>query len=248
LVERGSDAAVATFYTEEIPTSGHRISLGEAAARHAAVRRLSEGDLVRLTDGRGHLGRGAIRSLTKRDFVVAVDEVASVPAAPLLEVLVPVADRDRMLWLGEKCAELAVTIWQPVMFARSRSVSPRGEGDSFRSKLRARMISALEQSGGAWLPQIRSEASLAAATATVAARTRYLLHRSGRRMVTSAVVSGAAIVVGPEGGLEAAEMEHLVASGWTPVSLAPTTLRFETAGIAAVSILRAGVSAANGET
>jgi 16S rRNA (uracil1498-N3)-methyltransferase len=47
------------------------------------------------------------------------------------------------------------------------------------------------------------------------------------------------VLLGPEGGLEEAETNALARAGWQRTRLAATTLRFETAGIAAVAIVRA---------
>jgi 16S rRNA (uracil1498-N3)-methyltransferase len=246
-VERGDRAPVAAFFVEELNIGGGDVSLGAPAAHHASVRRLSEGDAVRVTDGRGALGWGAIRRLKKGELVVELRGAEMVPAPPLLEVLVPVADRERMLWLAEKCAELAVTVWQPVVFARSRSVVPRGEGDAFATKVRTRMVAALEQSGGSWLPQIRRELSLDAAIAEVRARTRYVLDRSGQRLDPAEAPDGVAVTFGPEGGIQPDEHALLRAEGWSRATLSTTTLRFETAGIAAVAILRAGTYKAHAE-
>ena len=241
-MERRDRAAVATFYAPDLSGAGH-LSLGAAAARHAGVRRLGEGDAVRLTSGSGRIGTGTIRSLRNAELVVAVTATEEVPRLPSLEVLAPVADRDRMLWLAEKCAELAVSVWQPVVFARSRSVAPRGEGEGFAAKVRARMIAALEQSGGAWLPEIRRELPLESAARGVAARACYVLERDGGPIDTAQASEGAAVVVGPEGGIEPEEHALLERLGWRRAGLGPTTLRFETAGIAAVAILRAALTA-----
>jgi 16S rRNA (uracil1498-N3)-methyltransferase len=46
------------------------------------------------------------------------------------------------------------------------------------------------------------------------------------------------IALGPEGGLEEDERARLITAGWRPVSIAANVLRFETAGIAALAILR----------
>lgn len=246
-MERGDRAPLATFYAPDFPPSAEEVLLGESAAHHAGVRRLSSGDPIRLTNGAGVVGVGTIRSLGKREMVAEVRSVERVPPPPLLEVLAPVADRERMLWLAEKCAELAITVWQPVIFSRSRSVVPRGEGEAFAAKVRARMVGALEQSGGAWLPDIRRELPFEKAVATVTARTRYVLDRAGSRIDPADARDGAAVVFGPEGGIESNEQALLGASAWIRVALAPTTLRFETAGIAAVAILRAGTPAVNRE-
>jgi 16S rRNA (uracil1498-N3)-methyltransferase len=47
------------------------------------------------------------------------------------------------------------------------------------------------------------------------------------------------VLLGPEGGIEADELAFLEAHGWRPACLASTTLRFETAGIAAIAVIRA---------
>jgi len=47
-----------------------------------------------------------------------------------------------------------------------------------------------------------------------------------------------ALVVGPEGGLAREEVEALRAAGGVPVSLGPLVLRTETAGLAALAVLR----------
>ncbi|HET7631219.1 MAG TPA: RsmE family RNA methyltransferase, partial [Gemmatimonadaceae bacterium] len=153
---RGSKG-VATFFVEEQPRVGGTVTLSEAAARHAQVRRLREGDAARVVDGAGTIGTGQLVEVHRQDPSVRLQSVESVSRLPDLTLCVPVADRDRMLWLAEKATELGVTRWQPVQFARSRSVSPRGEGPAFAGKLRARIVSALEQSGGAWLPEIAPE-------------------------------------------------------------------------------------------
>ena len=47
------------------------------------------------------------------------------------------------------------------------------------------------------------------------------------------------LLVGPEGGLSATEIERLLAHGWTGIRLGPRTLRTETAGVAALAIIQA---------
>jgi 16S rRNA (uracil1498-N3)-methyltransferase len=87
---------------------------------------------------------------------VEIGEVEDVAPLPEVHLMVPVADRDRMLWLRKKRGARRHQL-APVLWRRSRSVTPRGEGPMFGAKVRGRMISALEQSGGAHLPQIYPE-------------------------------------------------------------------------------------------
>jgi 16S rRNA (uracil1498-N3)-methyltransferase len=196
---------------------------------------------VRLSDGAGKVAHGTIVSLSRDALVVQVDEVVGVPPPPPIHLRAPVADRDRMLWLAEKAAELGVSSWQAVRFLRSASVSPRGEGPAFAAKIRARMIAAVEQSGGAWLPAILPDA---APEELVVGPDELPVLLDSRGLPLSSVLRLPAratpvILLGPEGGLDKSESQRLQAGGWRLASLAATTLRFETAGIAAVAVCRA---------
>jgi 16S rRNA (uracil1498-N3)-methyltransferase len=239
------DGPRSTFFADADLTPGGRLDLGDAAAQHARVRRLEEGEAVRLTTGRGLKGTGRIDRLTKGALTVVVGEVTSAKQPPRLALLLPVADRERMLWLAEKAVELAVSMWQPVMFKRSASVAPRGEGESFERKVRARMIGALEQSGGAWLPEMLPTLALEDALVRWNASddNHFLLERGGAPLA-AVRPAGAAVMIGPEGGIEPTERSLIVdRHGWVPSSLGDTTLRFETAAIVAVGLLRALMAA-----
>jgi 16S rRNA (uracil1498-N3)-methyltransferase len=147
-----------------------------------------------------------------------------------------------MLWLAEKATELAVTSWRPVVWRRSKSVSPRGEGPTFQAKIRARMTSALIQSGGGWLPDLFPEATIDRAIAATPAGTRVVLTKDGDAIAGVSMTAPVTIALGPEGGMEDAERGALVDAGFLPVSLADGTLRFETAGVAAVAIAGASLA------
>jgi 16S rRNA (uracil1498-N3)-methyltransferase len=56
------------------------------------------------------------------------------------------------------------------------------------------------------------------------------------------------IAIGPEGGFDASETAELVDAGFERTSLAPTTLRFETAGIVALAHARAAFAAQGDST
>lgn len=244
MVERGHSAHVATFYAPGAWRA--TVTLGEGPAHHAQVKRLSVGDVVQLTSGDGRRGRGIIERLSRKAIDVALDEqsVSSMPVYPRVDLHVPIGDRERMLMLAEKAVELGASSWQGVLFARSRSVTPRGEGDSFHQKLRARQVAALEQSGNPWLPDTLPDATLDALTAVSPAiealPIRLVLDMDGERMadVLTSLTAPVAITLGPEGGLEEGERARLIQAGWRPVSLAANVLRFETAAIAALAIVR----------
>jgi len=209
-------------------------------AHHARVRRAQRGDEVRVQDGRGHVASGVVLSLGKNALEIDVRNVTEVPRPARLEVVVPVADRERMLLAAEKCVELQVTAWRPAYFARSRSVSARGEGEKFLEKVRARMQGALEQSGGAWLPEVHPEIDVADAwKETPAEWSRIVLDRDGAPLTAATFDGAVAITVGPEGGIEPEELDLARELGWLTASVGTAILRFETAIIAGVAVVRA---------
>jgi 16S rRNA (uracil1498-N3)-methyltransferase len=221
---------------------GHTVTLGEDEAHHIRVLRLELGQRVRLLDGLGARGEGVLVRLAKRHAAVQVDAATTVEPAPAVHLLLPIADRDRMLWLAEKATELAATSWRPV-------------------KVVARMAGALEQSRGAWLPAVYPDATLERAIAATPEGPRLVLDANGEpiaELVAEAVAAakehGAgrlrpiSLAVGPEGGLEESELTQLKDAGFRAVSLVHTNLRFETAAVAGLAIVRSALAALPGAT
>jgi 16S rRNA (uracil1498-N3)-methyltransferase len=251
MVERHHRASLARFHVATSPRVGAPTTLDRDAAHHLRVLRLAPGALIGVTDGRGALGTGRLTRLAKSEATVDVDEVATIPVPPPIHLLVPVADRDRVLWLAEKCTELQIASWRPVRWQRSASVGPRGSGAAFQARVMARMVSALTQSGGAWLPVLHDERSLDEALGEMPPGVHIALDRRGApflRLASRGSDAPIVLALGPEGGLETAEQERLAAAGFAAASLGDTILRFETAGIAALAIARAVQMASAVET
>ena len=243
-MERTDRAAAVTFFSPDAFSPGTPITLGDDAAQHARVLRIGSGERVELRDGKGNAARGSLARVAKRSLSVDVDEVWQIPDLPPVHMLVPVADRDRMLYLAEKCTELGATSWRPVMWRRSRSVGPAGDGPAFQSRLKGRMIAALTQSGGGWLPEIYPSAPLSRAIAASPDGSRILLDAAAEQtLLSTGVASPVTIAIGPEGGLDSKERDEIIEGGFTPASLVGGTLRFETAGMAGLAIARSMLGA-----
>ena len=240
MVERDRRTAIATFYCEGPLVAGIPVTPSEDVRNHLRARRLDDGDALQLTNGAGLRAAAAIRARGKRDIELAISSVTSVARQPAIHLRAPVADRDRMLWLAEKATELEVASWQGVRFRRSASVTQRSEGAGFSAKMRARMVSALEQSGGAWLPPILPDGDVESATRE--SGLRVVMDSSGKPL-TSLLghdsADGVTLMVGPEGGIEDDELALLEAAGWLRARLGAATLRFETAAVAAIGAIRA---------
>lgn len=239
-MERTAQAAAVTFFSPEPFVTGSPVTLGEDEAQHARVIRIGTGESVELRDGRGNAARGILSRVAKRALTVDVIETWQIDDMPPVHMLVPVADRDRMLYLAEKCTELGATSWRPVIWRHSRSVGPAGDGPSFQSRLKGRMIAALTQSRGGWLPEIHPSAPPSRAMAAAPSGTRILLDgEADQSLISLDVTAPVVIAVGPEGGFDAKERDEMIEAGFVPASLVGGTLRFETAGIAGLALARA---------
>ncbi len=241
MVERERRAAIATFFCDAPFAPGTSIAPSDDVRNHLRARRLEDGDAIQLTDGAGHLADATVRAQGRRDFELVVSSTTDVQRQPPIHLRAPIADRDRMLWLAEKATELEVASWQGVRFRRSASVTPRGEGNAFATRTRARMVSALEQSGGAWLPPMLADVDLDLVSRE-AMGVRIVMDSGGEpimSMMGRDAALGVTLLVGPEGGIENDELALLERSGWRRARLGTSTLRFETAAVAAIAVARA---------
>ena len=233
---------VATFFASDALVAGGTVTLAEEAAHHIRVARVAVGECIALRDGAGKAAVGTLVKVSRTSALVDVIETSEISRPAPIHLLAPVADKDRMLWLAEKVTELGVTSWRPLVWRRSKSVSPRGEGPMFQSKVRARMTAALLQSGGGWLPDIFPEATIERAVAAAPLGTRIILARDGEPIAGVPMKTPITIALGPEGGIEPAERDAFIGAAFLPVKLGESTLRFETAGVAAVAIAAASLA------
>ena len=242
MVERTDRAPVATFFASDPLVAGGTVALTEEAAHHIRVARVAVGESIALRNGAGKAALGTLVKISRSSALVEVSETSEIARPSPIHLIAPVADRDRMLWLAEKATELGVTSWRPVVWRRSKSVSPRGEGPMFQAKVHARMTSALIQSGGGWLPDIFPESTIERAVAAAPLGTRILLAKDGEPIAGVPMKAPVTIALGPEGGMETAERDAFIGAAFLPVKLGETTLRFETAGVAAVAIAAASLA------
>jgi 16S rRNA (uracil1498-N3)-methyltransferase len=244
VVECPDRTPVATFFANDGFVAGGTITLSEDAAHHIRVARVGVGECIALRNGEGKAAVGVLVKSSRTSALVDVTEISEIQRPSPIHLLTPVADRERMLWLAEKATEFGITSWRPVVWRRSKSVSPRGEGSTFQGKVRARMTSALIQSGGGWLPEIFPEANIERAIAAAPLGTRLLLSVDGEPIAGVPMHSPVIIALGPEGGMEDTERDAFIGAAFLPVKLAQSTLRFETAGVAAVAVAAAGMAKA----
>lgn len=204
------------------------------------ARRLAVGDPVRVFDGAGREALATVAEVGPTRAVLAIDEiVATPPRRPHLTVLQAVIKGERMDWCLEKLVEVGVDAIVPCETARTVVRVEPAKRAARRERHQAVAAAAARQCGRADLPTVAAITPLAAALAAVSAPGRLLADPAGPPL--SAAQAGApavAILVGPEGGLSDDERAAALAAGFAPVSLGPTILRAETAGLILAAALR----------
>lgn len=197
------------------------------------ARRLVVGDRVRLVDGRGGARWSVVGGVAAERARLDLEGPApTFEPARRLTLLVSVVRPERAVWLVEKATELGVRKLQWFVSERtSRAFTERALDRQGRVAK-----SALEQSGGAWLPRICAPVPLE--EAGVPAGTTVLHPGTGTAL--SAVSGARTLVIGPEGGFSEREIERLLGRGVVLADLGPRVLRTETAAVAAVAVALSG--------
>lgn len=214
---------------------------------HAAnVQRLRVGEPLTLADGRGGTASASVTSVGRGSVDVLITARAyQDPPDPRLVVVQGIAKGDRGELAVQAMTEIGVDEILP--WAASRSVAQwRGErGAKSRDKWAATAREATKQARRAWLPRVGGDPDCS--TKQIAARLHdaaaaFVLHEEATGRLTAAKLPHAGeimLVVGPEGGITAAELETFTAAGASAVRLGDAVLRTSTAGMAALSVLSA---------
>jgi len=225
---------------------GETIALGDAQSHYLRhVLRLKPGAAVRLFDGHAAIDHAAHLEFDGKITLAVVG--GAVPAAaesPLSsQVMQALAKPDHVDWMLQKATELGVH--RLLLFNAARTQTPL-RGARLERKLRhwrGIAISACEQCGRARLPLIEFQPDLRTALAATIPGHRILLDAGGAPLpsLLPSPVSGIAILLGPEGGLDAAEIQAAREAGFASASLGPRVLRTETAAVAALAIAQATI-------
>ncbi len=221
--------------------TGAEVVLGEHQAHQLrAVLRLETGDAIAVFNGRDGEWRAALSAVAKKSVTLAVEnrlrEQASEPDIWLL--FAPIKG-PRLDWIVEKATELGATEIHPVI--TRRTVVSRVNLD----RLQAHATEAAEQCERLSVPPVREPRSLGdVMDRWPAGRRLYVAaERRGVEPMAEAIRADgkpAAILIGPEGGFEPAELEHLAQLGFaTLVGLGPRILRADTAAAAAMALWQA---------
>ena len=226
---------------------GGRAAIVDGPEGHHAVDvvRVREGDLVRLIDGEGAEAVARVDAAAHSEAALSIIEMrcherGSGVELTVVQALLKGRSFDEVV---RRCSELGVAEIVPVLTARSIGRVPPDAEESRLARWEAVALAAVKQSRGVFVPRIGGVRDLGAVAKLVGDHARALVawEEEGETGLRQALgVPGPArilLVVGPEGGLAADEVEGLVAAGATPVSVGRRVLRADWAAAAVAAMI-----------
>jgi len=231
--------SIPRLHLDEPLAEGAEIEAPPGQAHHLAVLRRAVGDAVRVFNATSGEHTATLIFLRKDRARLAIGPRLRAPApepGPIL--LVAALKRDAMDWLVEKATELGVAAIRPVL--TRRTVAERANA----ARLSAIARGAAEQCERLSVPEVTEALPLHRVldgwdgTPLVVA-----MERSAApplRQAVTGLSSPLALLVGPEGGFETAELDDLRRRAFVvPAALGPRILRAETAAVAGLAALQA---------
>jgi 16S rRNA (uracil1498-N3)-methyltransferase len=237
----------ALFYVDTLPDIGAVATVSGDEGFHAAtVHRIRGGERLLLGDGAGELAWCEVDDAGRTGLSARVLERWSVSRpAPLVTIVQALPKSERSELAIESATEAGADAF--IAWQAARCVA-RWDGvrtDKGLRRWRAVARSAARQSRRAFIPTIAGPLTTAELAKRVAddvavGATVLALHESATEPLAKRVADqpdSIMLLVGPEGGIDDAEIAELTAAGAVPVRLGQTVLRTSTAGAVALGAL-----------
>ena len=232
------------FYTPDIATS---IEMPEEEVGHCLrVLRLTTGDEVTLTDGKGNFYKAIISAATNKRCQLKVIE--TLPQEKgwtgwLHVAMAPTKNMDRTEWFAEKATEIGVDEFSFVdcQFSERHQLKT--------DRVERIVVSAVKQSRKAWMPRVNPMLPLECFLREPRTGGRFICHcynpadigpESKREPLLSLLDDheDATVLIGPEGDFSVEEVRLAESLGWRSVTLGTSRLRTETAALVAVHLMQ----------
>lgn len=220
------------FYTPDIQT---KTELPEEEAQHCIrVLRLTAGDEITLTDGKGNFYRAEISASTnKRCLVNIIETIYQEPLWPchLHIAMAPTKNMDRNEWFAEKATEIG---FDELTFLNCRFSERKVIKTERIEKI---LVSAIKQSLKARLPVLNEMTDFDKFISRDFKGQKFIAHcyEGEKPLLRDVLQKGedALVLIGPEGDFSEEEVKKAIEKGFIPISLGKSRLRTETAALVA---------------
>ena len=206
----------------------------EEAGHCIRVLRLTEGDEILVTDGKGTFYKAAISRAHHKHCEVSILESWQQPALwnfRLHIAVAPTKNMDRMEWFAEKATEIGIDAITCLncRFSERREIKP--------ARLEKILISAMKQSQKATLPQLEGMTDFKSFVSQPFDGRKFIAHcEDGDKTLLKQTYrpgENVLVLIGPEGDFSPEEIELALKKGFEPISLGDSRLRTETAALVA---------------
>lgn len=213
--------------------------LPEAQAHYLSrVLRLNVGAGVQLFDGSGLEYQGELTEVGKKQVRVQLSQC--LPGQPDSSLNIHLGQGlsrgERMDWAIQKATELGVNAITPIVSERCEVRLSDERADKRLAHWRQIAISACEQCGRSSVPVIHPPQTLNEWLHSTEADLKLVLHPVAEPLASHQQPQSLAFLIGPEGGLNDAEVTQAQGAGFHSARLGPRVLRTETAPVVALAL------------
>lgn len=225
------------FYTPDIQDKYYQ--LNELESKHCIrVLRLQIDDTIHLIDGKGTLYKAKIIDAHPKRCTVECTETHSEFGKleyDLHIAIAPTKNMDRTEWFLEKCTEIGISEFTPLLCSHSERKVVKHE------RLFKVVTSAVKQSLKAYHPVLNKLTKFSDLVTSNFDGDKFIAHcYPGEKTHLKKLCqpkSKCLILIGPEGDFSQQEVELAKANGFKEISLGNSRLRTETAGVVACNIV-----------
>jgi 16S rRNA (uracil1498-N3)-methyltransferase len=227
------------FYNSEISLDTKQITFDKIESKHIVrVLRKTEGDILKITNGKGFLFDVKIDFANDKRCSAVVVNAAKKPKPweyYLHIAIAPTKNNDRIEWFLEKATEIGIDEITPIICANSERRIVKL--DRFEKIIQ----SAMKQSLKFTLPKLNAPIKFNEFIQQDFDGKICIAHcEELEKNTLKSVINPAektTILIGPEGDFSKEEIQKALANKFTPISLGESRLRTETAAIVAVNIV-----------
>jgi 16S rRNA (uracil1498-N3)-methyltransferase len=233
------------FFLDPSNVLGNTVTFPAAIARQIfRVLHLKAGDLCLVLDNQGfeHTVKLSVINSTEVKGEV-IETHSAIEPAVMVEMLLSLTQREKFEWMLQKCTEIGVSSFQPVISRRSlvqSKVDVLAKYDRWNTILKE----AAEQSGRGKIPSLLPPLTLVEACRLAAGDASLCLalwenetNTSLKQVLRSGNHSRVALLIGPEGGFAVEEIHMAEEIGFQPVTLGKRILRMETAAMVSAALI-----------